>query len=84
DEHGGGLPSLLVAHLFDSHAERIELTLPADPADWASTSNVTEFAVAAVEELSAAYYRVTIAAGPEATPEVHTGNRASDVAASAR
>lgn len=61
DEPGGGLPSLLVAHLFDSHAKRVELTLPADPADWASTSTVTEFAVTAIEEISAAYYRVAIA-----------------------
>lgn len=83
DEHGGGLPSLLVAHLFDSHAERVELTLPADPADWASTSNVTEYAVTAVEELSAAYYRVAIAARSEAAPETHTGTRAPDVAAPA-
>ncbi|MEO7148420.1 MAG: hypothetical protein ABIY40_00525 [Rhodanobacteraceae bacterium] len=82
DEHGAGLPSLLVAHLFDSHAERIELTLPADPADWASTSDVTEYAVRAVEELSAAYYRITIAAQADAAPEKLTGTQATDIATS--
>lgn len=81
DEHADGLPSLLVAHLFDNHADRVELTLPADPADWASTSNVTEYTVTAIEEISAAYYRVAIAARADAVPETHAA-RADDIAAS--
>ncbi|MEO6967982.1 MAG: hypothetical protein ABI132_05950 [Rhodanobacteraceae bacterium] len=80
DEHGGGLPSLLVAHLFDSHAERVELTVPADPVDWSSKSNVTEYAVTVVDELSAAYYRVEIAARAEAATETHGGMQAPDAA----
>jgi len=56
-----GATSLLVAHLFDHRATAIELTLPADPANWASRPSVREYAVQAVEELSAAYYRIAIA-----------------------
>ncbi|MGN6313727.1 MAG: hypothetical protein ACTHMO_08205 [Rhodanobacteraceae bacterium] len=64
-----GATSLLVAHLFDQRATALELTLPADPSNWASRPTVREHAVAAIEEISAAYYRVSItelaAAGDE-------------------
>lgn len=59
------LSSLLVAHLFDRNATRAEVTLPSDPADWASTSSVTVYSVGAVEEISAAYYRVALDAADE-------------------
>lgn len=52
---------LLVAHLFDQRATAIELTLPADPANWASRPSVREHAVSAIEEISPAYFRVSLA-----------------------
>ena len=56
-----GATSLLVAHLFDQRATAIELTVPADPANWASRPTVREHPVTAVEEISPAYFRVSIA-----------------------
>ena len=56
-----GATSLLVAHLFDPRATAIELTVPADPANWASRPTVREHPVSAVEEISPAYFRVSIA-----------------------
>lgn len=64
----GGTASLLVAHLFDQNATAIELTLPADPANWASRPTVREYAVTAIEEICPAYYRVSLAA-PDAASE---------------
>ena len=55
-----GARSLLVAHLFDQRAAALELTLPADPANWASRPTVREYTVTAIEEISAAYYRASI------------------------
>lgn len=55
-----GATSLLVAHLFDQRATALELTVPADPANWASHPAVREHTVAAIEEISAAYYRVSV------------------------
>ncbi|HEX7130632.1 MAG TPA: hypothetical protein VF217_11300 [Rhodanobacteraceae bacterium] len=52
---------LLVAHLFDQRATAIELTLPADPANWASRPSVREHAISAIEEISPAYFRVSLA-----------------------
>jgi hypothetical protein len=57
----GGATSLLVAHLFDQRATAVELTVPADPANWASRPTVREHAVTAIDEISPAYYRVSIA-----------------------
>jgi hypothetical protein len=56
-----GATSLLVAHLFDQRATALELTVPADPASWASRPTVREHTVTAIDEISAAYYRVSIA-----------------------
>lgn len=53
--------SLLVAHLFDQRATSIELTLPADPANWASRPSVREHVVTEIEEISPAYYRIALA-----------------------
>jgi hypothetical protein len=55
-----GAMSLLVAHLFDQRAAALELTLPADPANWASRPSVREYTVTTIEEISAAYYRISI------------------------
>lgn len=64
-----GTASLLVAHLFDQRATAVEITLPADPSNWASRPTVREHMVTAMEEISAAYYRVSMtefaAAGDE-------------------
>lgn len=64
--------SLLVAHLFDQHATAIELTLPADPANWASRPSVREHTVATIEEISPAYYRVSLAQ-PDAVTDDEAG-----------
>lgn len=56
-----GTTSLIVAHLFDQRATSIELTVPADPANWASRPTVREHAVTAIDEVSPAYYRISIA-----------------------
>lgn len=54
----GDGPSLLVAHLFDQRARQVEVSVPADPADWQSSASVEVHAIRAIEEISAAYYRV--------------------------
>lgn len=59
--------SLLVAHMFDNRANWVEVTLPPDPADWSSNSSVRVYAVGAVEEISAAYYRVAATENTQAT-----------------
>jgi hypothetical protein len=64
--------SLLVAHLFDQRATAIELTLPADPANWASRPTVREHEVAAIEEISPAYFRISLAQ-PDAATDDDTG-----------
>jgi hypothetical protein len=66
---------LLVAHLFDQRATAIELTLPADPANWASRPSVREHAVSAIEEISPAYFRVLLA-----EPQAALGDEAETVA----
>ena len=60
DRSDAALPSLLVARLFDTLASEVEVTTPADPTDWASQAGVHTYVVAAVEELSATYYRVSL------------------------
>jgi hypothetical protein len=69
--------SLLVAHLFDQRATAIELTLPADPANWASRPSVREHTVIAIEEISPAYFRVSLAQ-PDAATDDEPGAFASD------
>lgn len=67
--------SLLVAHLFDQRATAIELTLPADPASWSSRPTVREHKVAAIEEISPAYYRISLA-----NPDAASGGDADALA----
>lgn len=68
DRHNAASSTLLVAHLFDRNATRVEVTLPADPADWTSTNSVTVYPVETVEEISAAYYRVAVDDSAYAAP----------------
>ena len=71
-------PSLLVSHLFDLLAYNVELTTPPDPADWTSSAGVRMYAVAGVEELSSAYFRVSLTDESELVEQPETAPESVD------
>jgi hypothetical protein len=70
--------SLLVSHLFDLLAYSVEVTTPPDPADWTSSAGVRTYTVAGVEELSAAYFRVSLVSESELAEQPETAPGSAD------
>ncbi len=70
-DRGDG-PSLLVSHLFDQRARHVEVTVPADPTDWQSAASVGVHAIRSIDEISTAYFRVTLAPEAQAAADVES------------